>query len=184
MDGSLIRISNNHADEVMTNILANYLLGHTKPDPVGLRDQVKLGIILALAKNAEAEYKKSNIITHAIESVTGRPSMNKLKKACLTGVLMVEGFNVVMFDDEEEIKDLKDSPHRIEIKDKKNRTLLFAKLHYKKREKLPSSLEQRRTITDTIHIENVYLKNDNCVSYSDLDKFIKELEIIRWKKLI
>jgi hypothetical protein len=108
--------------------------------------------------------------------------MSRFKKAFFTGVLMYEGFEVKMIENNESLsKFYGDSWEQIEVSNGKE-TVLYAKLYHKRFTKIPSVLEERRMITRDLVIEDAFVKDSETVTYDNLLDFIKALEILRWKK--
>jgi hypothetical protein len=162
---------------IAQNILFNYYLGFTYPNPNQNRNTLMWKVL-----NEMKEEEKISLIDQIKLRLGMHVPMSRFKKAFFTGVLMYEGFDVKMIENNESLsKYYGDSWEQIEASNGYE-TVLYAKLYHKRFTKIPSALEERRMITGNLVIEDVFVKDSEAVTYENLLDFIQTLEILRWKK--
>ena len=178
MNSVIAQFKPHHFDAIAHNILFNFYLGFTYPNP----GKEGPGTIWKVLNEMKEKEEKLSWIDRIKLTLGLHVPMNQFKKAVFTGILMFEGFEVKMIENNESLSNFYgDSWEQIEVSNGYE-TVLFAKLYHKKFTKVPSVLEERRMITGDLSIEDVYVKDSEKVRYEDLLDFVKALEILRWKK--
>ena len=164
-------------DIIVQDILFNYYLGYDYPNLTQNTSTLMWKVL-----NEMKEEEKISLIDRIKLRLGMHVPMSRFKKAFFTGVLMYEGFEVKMIENNESLsKFYGDSWEQIEVSSGKE-TVLYAKLYHKRFTKIPSALEERRMITGNLVIEDVFVKDSETVTYENLLHFIQALEILRWKK--
>jgi hypothetical protein len=168
------------AIEAFTKILSHYYLGTTVPEQYPRINETMYKILLEMDKydskhQSPLWYFKRNVLRK-------RVPMRDFKKSVFVGLLMLEGFTVKFFNDNEEVyKVSKNVNERIDIVNKDNWIYLHTAIHEGKRDVLGTVQEERQFITNTKFIDVVYIRDDDFVDYEDLLNFVKQVETYRWR---
>lgn len=172
-------------NELIVTLLNIKLFGNSEQKDVKINDTTRRLIIeqflnmLEPVKEPESFFDKiKNKFVKKKEKIEMKESHMILYSALLT----IEGFDVHFIDDPTDMRKIHDSTERKIVIDNNGAHLIVAPMKAHGRKSNMSKLEKKRYITDILWSSDVYLLNSPDTKPEHIVEFIRQLELLRWKK--
>lgn len=172
-------------NELVVTLLHIKLFGNSEQKDVKISDSTRRLIIekfldaLEPVKEPESFFDK---IRNKFVKKKQKIEMKESHRLLYSALLTIEGFDVHFVDDSTELRKIHDSTERKIVVDNKGTHVIVAPMKAHGRKSNMSKLERKRYITDTLWSSDVYLLNSPDVKPEHFVEFIRQLELLRWKK--